>query len=296
LLAPHRIIAPGVVCFSESQIVRPSVSGFVKELHVIDGQKVSMGDKLVSLRNKAIRNQLAQAKLSYQQAANRIENYRSNQAHRDVASETKMLRKLNADITHYEKQVECLEIYAEIDGYIQMRDSTTLLDSYVKSENEIMLIAQPDQKEIVAAFPQDQFDGLPDVHGKGERRATKLWGNLFLNEVGQLRCQLKRFEPRATLPPPDILLCANVGGSIPVKNVAAQTNIATDPDSNDIQFLSPHVIAKFEIDDWASEQLHAGQRVNVILQAKATSIGYQFYKSALGWLKHKYDSAIDSAN
>ncbi len=296
LLAPHRIIAPGVVCFSESQIVRPSVSGFVKELHVIDGQKVSMGDKLVSLRNKAIRNQLAQAKLSYQQAANRIENHRSNQAHRDVASETKMLRKLNADITHYEKQVECLEIYAEIDGYIQMRDSTTLLDSYVKSENEIMLIAQPDQKEIVAAFPQDQFDGLPDVHGKGERRATKLWGNLFLNEVGQLRCQLKRFEPRATLTPPDILLCANVGGSIPVKNVAAQTNIATDPDSNDIQFLSPHVIAKFEIDDWASEQLHAGQRVNVILQAKATSIGYQFYKSALGWLKHKYDSAIDSAN
>lgn len=296
LLAPQRIIAPGVICFSESQIVRPTVSGFVKELHVTDGQKVRRGDKLISLRNKAVRNQLAQAKLSYQQAVNRIENHRSNESHRDVASETKMLRKLRADIAHYEKQVNGLEIYAEIDGYIQMQESTTLLNSYVKSENEIMMIARPDQKEIVAAFPQDQFDGLPDGHSKDVLCATELWGKLYLSEIGQLSCRLKRFEPRATLNSPDILLCANVGGSIPVKNVADRPDKATDSDLNDIQFLSPHVIAKFEIDDWASEQLHAGQRVNVILQAKATSIGYQFYKSARRWLKHKYESAIDPAN
>lgn len=296
LFVPQRVIAPGVIHFSESQIVRPTVSGFIEELHVADGQEVKAGEKLVSLRNEPVRNQLAQAKLSFRQAVNRIEQHRSNGSFGDVASESKMLRKLQADIDHYEKQVGGLELYAEIDGFVQIRDASTLLDSFVKSEDEIMLLARPGHKEIIAAIPQYQFDGLTNQYDANDNRKAELVGNLFLSEIGQLSCRLKKFEPRATVRSPDILLCANVGGSIPVKTVANKQSDSTDSELDDIQFLSPHVIAKFEIDETVGEQLNAGQRVNVILQAKATSLGYQFYKSASRWLKHKYEIAIDSAN
>ena len=295
LFVPQRVVAPGIINFAELQIVRTAVSGFVEELHVIDGQEVKIGDPLISLRNESVRNQLAQAKLSYQQAINRIENHRSSGSFSEVASETKMLRKLRADIAHYEKQVAGLVLRAEINGFVQMRDATTLLDSFVKSENEIMLISQPDQKEIVVAIPQYQFDGLSNRNHGMSGSNTKLTGHLFVSEIGQLHCHLKNFEPRATVTTPDILLCANVGGSIPVKNAATPPN-SEGSELENVQFLSPHVIAKFEIAPEIGERLHAGQRVNVILQAKATSIGYQFYKGARRWLKHKYAMAIDSAN
>lgn len=295
LFVPQRVVAPGIINFAELQIVRTTVSGFVEELHVTDGQEVKIGDQLISLRNESVRNQLAQAKLSYQQAVNRIEDHRSSGSFSDVASETEMLRKLRADIAHYEKQVAGLVLRAEINGFVQMRDVTTLLDSFVKSENEIMLIAQPDQKEIVAAIPQYQFDGLSNGN-RGERAPeTELIGSLFLSEIGQLSCRLKNFEPRATVTSPDILLCANVGGSIPVKS-ATQQQDSDSSELENVQFLSPHVIAKFEIASEIGERLHAGQRVNVILQAKSTSIGYQFYKGAKRWLRHKYEMAVDSVN
>lgn len=290
LLLPQQIVATGIVEFRDHQIVRPKSSGFVHEIFVQPNQQVTSGMALIKLANPELMNQLRQLELEEQRLNLEIEKFRADGQTSQVIAENQMLKKTRAELKYKRDLVDSLMIRATVDGKVQIRELQTLRGRYVQPGDELMVIANQNQKQILASISQHQFDGIQQTSTAREiTNQVADSGRFYVPETGLNFAPLTTFSPKATLTPVSPLLCANVGGPLAVK---AKESHPDQPSTEKYELLEPHFVVKFALNERQSRELECGRRVRLTLTGSSTSLGYQIYKSTRRWLNAKYQAAL----
>ena len=284
VLLPRTITAHGVVEAKDAQVVRVDSPGFVKRVLVRRDQFVSEGTPLIELANPELTDELAKLVLDEQKLLVELEKYRADGETSSVIAESERLRQVRSKIKHCQKQVDALKVTAGIEGRVMAGNLELLIGTYLEEGDEILTIGNAGQKEITAAISQFQLDGM----GSSNDIDWTEEGSFFLPETGSTRTQLVQVNPKATLVPVSALLCANVGGPLPVRSVS-------DEKKDKKELLEPHVTATFSLTAQQSKALSIGRRVQVTLQAQSTSLGYQLYKSSKRWLSQKIQAAVQQS-
>ena len=282
---PQQIVAHGIVESKDSQIVRAKTDGFVHQIFVKHGQRVEQGTPLVRLKNEVLENELSKLVLDQKRLQLEIEQFRAEGKTSRVISESEMLLKIMHEIEHKQNQVESLLVRAKMDGIACIYAPETLQGTFVEQGDELLTVMDPEQKKISACIPQHQLEGL----GANPADHVADTGRFYCPETGASFVQLSSLSPQATLTPINALLCANVGGPLPVTPVAAESPESGD---KDFELLEPHVAVSFALDGNQSRNLECGRLVSIRINGTSTSTGYQFYKSARRWLAQKMATAL----
>lgn len=285
-LLPRQVSAFGVVNAKDPQVVRASSNGFVEQVFVEPNQFVTSGTPLIELRNQQLRDDLAKFQLDEKKLQLEIEQFRADGKTSLVAAESERLRQVKSKIDFFQHRVEDLTIRAKIDGKVIASDLAILIGTYLKEGDEILTIAVDGQKEILAAVPQFQLDGM----GTTNRNELLDTGTFYLPETGAAKVTLAQVAPKATLVPVSKLLCANVGGPLPIRQQSL-----SGQNEKSAELLEPHVSFQFDLATELANKVAIGRRVRVILTTESTSFGYQLFKNSKRWLAKKIDLATRQA-
>lgn len=207
--APTTIRAPLVV-IHDSVVVRARTDGFVREIHVQVGQRVTRGQLLLTLDNPELLTEItktlvdiedAQTKSMIHFAESEISLWQLVQEH---------LRGLEIRRRGLVESVEYLEVRAPASGVVAAGDLKILLGQFVTAGEELLAVDRSDSYRAVALVDQGDAQFLRDV--QPQRMTATIWG------TGETKvfCRIERVHPRAGFDLPHAAFAASLGGPIAV--------------------------------------------------------------------------------
>ena len=270
--APVMTGAPGIVDYTNGEVVRASTAGFVDAVHVRDGQTVSAGDLLISLRNdevtseySSLQKKLAQETLRLQTAARDHDAGAANVASGNLDSLKKQLEEC-------QNQVDGLALHAGRDGRVVGRELTRLTGTYAKAGTELLTIGLENEKELQLSIGQTDLSTSLTLIGAPLK--VRIGTHPAVTGV------LDRVNPQATRAVPHQALAAVSGGPLPVVENENQESDSTDTALR----LTEHrftAIVKFSAEDACL--LHCGERGSASLGLQRASLGVHLWRSACRW-------------
>ena len=251
---PTAIKVPAVVEYTPATIVRSGVTGFVREIHVTEGQEVESGQTLMEIENDELVNRLEQLEIKKQQCEIEISLAVDEHDAARAYVNRQALSSLLEQIDNLKQQVQCMNVTAPRAGRIVVRDLDSLLGTFVEEGTQLMNVADEASKEIIALVGQQEIDEVRELVNTEVTVCTAGW-NSSLGVLG-------RVEPRATDTLAWKALAATEGGPLPVREHR------DDQDSPSLRLLEPLFQARIEPEPIISTELPAGMRVTA-------SIGYR---------------------
>ena len=216
LKAPATKSAPAIVQFADEQILRAKAEGFVREILVENGQLVGKDQKLMILENKQLTLDVLELEALANEALieSRIHAEKDELALSQAAMEKHegLLRQLSEK----QQQLAGLTLRAPFAGFVYQRSLDNLMGSYAKRGDPLLSIAQAATKEVVVSIDQRDLESIKENEGKSLR--------VVFPGMTVFDSELVRVNPKASAEPQHPSLCANVGGPLPVKPVAAQSD------------------------------------------------------------------------
>ncbi|NIL98010.1 MAG: HlyD family efflux transporter periplasmic adaptor subunit, partial [Planctomycetales bacterium] len=278
---PFACRAPAYVEYAPLTVLRAASDGFVRKVHVQDGQHVAAGDILVSLENKDLQIAVADLDLAIEKA--RLQSFVHQNRHELAAyqSTRKKIKSLRQQKAEREAQVRQLTIRAPAAGTVVRRQLDRLLGTYLQQGDEILSIGNGQQKEVRLSVAQEDVDLFQAAVGKAVR--IRVPGN------DTILAPLTSLEPRATRQPPHVSLCATHGGPLVVQHKEPATEDDTHGDT--VELFAPRFKGTVTLGTEQGVQLFSGQRAIVQLTDRHTSIGGHLYRSFQQWLTRKIDAA-----
>lgn len=143
------VLEPG-----KSAMLRVHVPGEVTNVYVQEGQQVSAGDLLVSLRNLPLQSELEKAKFHLVLAANRVNSAAIH--YEDLGAALKEREYLAADTTQLSNKVEMLQVTSPISGRVITPRVEDRVGSYLTEGNELVEVA--DLSTMRARIYVSEFD------------------------------------------------------------------------------------------------------------------------------------------
>ena len=280
--APVMTGAPGIVDYTNGEVVRAVTAGFVDAVHVQDGQTVSTGDLLITLRNdevtsecSSLRKKLAQETLRLQTASRDHDGGAANIASGNLDS-------LKKQLDECQHQVDGLTLRAGRDGRVVGRELARLRGTYSKGGAELLTIGLENEKEMQLSIGQtDLSTSLTLI---GEPLKVRIGTHPAVTGV------LDRVNPQATRGIPHPALAAVNGGPLPVVENEKRESNSADAELR----LTEHrftAVVRFSADD--ARLLHCGERGFASLGLQRSSLGAHLWRTAHRW----FDSQLsdDSA-
>lgn len=273
----HSIALPGVVESVDVAIVRAESPGFVEEVCVESGQAVREGDPLVRLSNHELETQRRQLVIEIERSELRSRAFQQAGELAARLAEDDNCAGLRSKLTELDQSCELLLVRAPRSGLVSASDLPSLLGSYVSPGRELMVIGNPDEKEIRVLVSQEQFEAA----------------SLSLDRVVTVRViddgfsttgTLRKLDPRATTQSPHPALCAGAGGPIATK-IAASGAATHRRDSQEL--LEPHVIGYVSLDRASSQLLGSGQLATVRIAESPRPLGHWLLERGERWLTVK---------
>lgn len=272
LPSPVMTTAPGVVDFTNGEVVRAETPGFIQSIHVNNGQNVEAGDLLLTLRNEDVttkrldlQKQLAQQDLRVQTASGE---HNSGALNVFQGTRESLLRQLH----ECQKQTDGLEIRAGRSGQIISRELHNLLGTFASAGMELMTIGVEEDKELKLSIGQRDL-----------AIATGLVGQPVKVRIGThdvVRATLVRVNPRASRSIPHPALAATNGGALTV----SQMDERESSSSKDRLRLTEHrFTAIVELPEEQATAFRCGERGTAALGLPRGSLGTHLWRSAHDW-------------
>jgi multidrug resistance efflux pump len=257
LASPATIRAPGIVEYQPLVSVRSSSPGFVRQLHVQDGDQVTAGQVLAVLENQELAAQLRMAELDIEKsvAGCRMLRQAGETAKEQAAlAAQQALRKQAAELS---RQIESLTIRAPATGKILNRNLSSWQGRYVEAGAELFLLGDERSKEIAVSIQQDDLDLLVR-HGDApvDVRFDAIGASPLVSAIDSI-------EPRAVTTPLHEALSSQFGGPLAVQLHDDPGN----PQTAGYTLLEPHFVAAVRLTEQQSEQLRAGQLATIRFQS-----------------------------
>ena len=273
--APIMISAPGIVDYTDGEVIRAVTPGFIQEVHVVDGQEVTAGELLISLTNEEISAKFfdLQQKLAQEELRQQTANRDHNGGALSVAQMN--LESLKSQLAECQKQVSGLELRANRNGCIVAQDLNRLVGTFAKPGMELMTIGREDQKELQISIGQRDLAGSLQVVGSTVR--------VRIGTHGSLSGTLQRVNPQASRTVPHEALAASNGGPLPV---VAKESSAKKDDSRETMRLTEHRftgIVQLAPED--ATHLRCGERGVASPGLIPASLGVHCWRSAHRWIE-----------
>ncbi len=251
---PTAIKVPAIVEYTPATIVRSGVTGFVREIHVTEGQQVELGQTLMEIENDELVNRLEQLEIKKQQCEIEISLAVDEHNAARAYVNRQVLGSLLEQIDNLKRQVQCMNVTAPRAGRIVVRDLDGLLGTFVEEGTQLMNVADEASKEIIAMVGQQEIDEVRALVNAEVNVCTAGW-NLSPGV-------LEVVEPQATDTLAWKALAATEGGPLPVREYR------DDQDTASLRLLEPLFQARIQPTGIMSTELPAGMRVTA-------SIGYR---------------------
>lgn len=276
LPSPFQRHAPGVVDFADLEVVRVSSPGFVKVIHVTNGQMVKAGDLLVTLHNEDLEHRATDLDLAIEQSeAKRV----GKANRREVAAAQMELRTQQAQreqLLEARKRTDALLIKAPTSGRVLARKLDQQIGNYLKEGTELLVIGDDSRKEILASVDQRDLEAFPLT---GHEVA-----HLQIQGVGDASSTQLVLEPRASTRLPHPALAAIHGGDVDVVASADE-----DQTQGDVRLSEPRFLLRASLDQDTSSRVFAGQLASAAPLADRQTIAHQLTGAFRDWARSLVD-------
>ncbi|MCA9158479.1 MAG: efflux RND transporter periplasmic adaptor subunit [Planctomycetales bacterium] len=274
---PTAISVPSVVDYLPETSLRSRTSGFIRMVHVVDGQTVNRGDRLLTIENRELVTQLEELELTWQQ--NEIRLRQATDMH--DASQQQILRMNQASLTQQMQplrtQVAALDVISPRTGRVVAPALAQRLGAYVAEGDALLTVASEADKQLIAVIGEDVVDEVRGWLGQ----AVTLRSPCF----PELKGRLERIEPRATDRLPSAALAATAGGPLAVRP-------ANDPsDVDSWRLLDPVFRGRIDLSPAASARLPAGLRLRTSFGFQSQSL-FQRWSQTIGSLWYRAQKSV----
>lgn len=229
---PFETTAPGYVEFRDSEVVRSGAPGFVKSIHVSDGQFVEEGTLLVELENRELSSEVGDLLRAIEQSELRIRGHVRAGEIAQAQVERRNRQAMQTRLTQKEKQVATLTLHAPMSGRVMSRELKWLDGTWLNEGDPVLEIGDETRKEFIACLPQEDAHRIPEDGALQVR----------LRSFGRVAGALRQTDPSASLEAPHLSLTAPNGGPLRVREVS-------DEQSADRRYelLTPHLIGRVDL-------------------------------------------------
>lgn len=266
---PTAINVPAIVEYTPETLVRSGANGFVRRIHVAEGQEVESGQLLVEIENDDLLNRLEQLEIKKQQCEIEI----SQAVNEHDAAQTYIHRKtmdsLAEKIANLKQQVQGMRVTSPCRGKVVVRDLDVLLGTFVEEGTHLMNVADDASKEIIAMIGQDEIDEVRGMVSSDVHVCTPDWK--WSSGV------LEVVEPQATNELAWRALAATEGGPLPIRQ--SREELA----SSSLRLLEPMFQARILTTGETSRDLPAGIRVTAAIGYRTDPIASRVGQRISRW-------------
>ncbi|MFO0978541.1 MAG: efflux RND transporter periplasmic adaptor subunit [Planctomycetaceae bacterium] len=279
LPAPVMMSAPGVVDFTDGETVRAETAGFVEQMLVENGQRVSKGDLLLKLRNDDVTarhvdlmHSIAQEELRRQTASNEHDSGALSIAEGNLES-------LHRQLAETQKELAGLERRASRDGVVVGSRLKELVGTFAPAGKDLMSIGLPNDKELRLSIGQRELPEALTRVGQPVR--------VRIGTRSSITGTLKRVNPRASRTIPHAALAAVNGGELPV----VQDEQKADGESP-LRLTEHRFTAVVEIPTEEAAMLFCGERGTASLGLPSMSLGHWVWRSGSDWIENQLTAQL----
>ena len=260
--SPFARRVPVIVQHKDEQIARARVAGFVDEVFVTSGQKVSKGMLLLKLRQPQLVVQQEQHKDDLEMAQRRAIQFRGQGDIAGSLAETAKANSLRRQLQEMDEQVAHLMVVAERDGIVTSPYTKKLVGSYVSKGDELVRIADPTDKELLISVGENDVEAYEQSIGKLAR--VRIRGGT------ELKATPAELRPRARQILNHQALAASAGGPIAVE---------PSESADKLRYVTPQFHGVIDLDSRIGRRLRAGQ-IGMMTIADNRSLFKRIYDAA----------------
>jgi putative peptide zinc metalloprotease protein len=271
---PLRIAAPAIVQYSGASRIYTETSGIVTAVHVQPGQKVKLGQLLFQLSNRELQAGLRELKLSIEQTRIRARQYQLQERLGAYQAELSSLENLQRKLAETQAQVDALQVLAPNPGTIVARELDALVDQFLRSGTEVLMIADEAEKKLTLSIHQDDI-----AHFRAQ-----LGQDISVSLLPPLAtdCRLDAIVPRASDEVSHDALIAPSSGPI-----AVRPNESPGAQRSQWRYLSPRFQGTVHLSAAEAQQTRVGQTAQVKLSAHDGTLGGHLYKIVRNWFRQQ---------
>ncbi len=275
LPSPLQRHAPGVVDFTDLEVVRVSSAGFVQEIRVTNGQTVEAGDELVVLHNEDLDARVTDLELAIEQS----EAKRIGQINRKELAlaqiELRNQQALKEQLAEAYLRTDALSIKAPVAGRVLARRLDQQIGNYLKEGTELLVIGDEARKEVLASIDQRDLEAfsVADIHS----------ADLRIRGAGPTASASLALEPRASTRLPHPALSAVHGGEVDV--VAS----SSDSDDDGVKLSEPRFLLRAKLDAASSSLVFAGQQASAAPLSGRRTMAEQLTSALRDWTRSLVD-------
>ncbi len=270
--------APAVVEYAPLTPVRARSSGFVREIAVESGERVTEGQVLARLSNDELQLEAAQVKIDMEESRLRCRMFKQSQQMAAYQAERKNLESLETRYAEKSRQVEQLTLTSPASGEVIARGLSSAIGSYLAEGTLLLSIGNPRDKELRVSIAQEDMDAFKMYIGREI--------DVRLPYAGRFQSPLRKIDPQATVRLPHPALGAGCGGSLPVRPSAKESD---DTEEDRSELLTPRFVARATIPARDCDRFFAGQTGYVRAAAYHRSIGTHIYASVARWVRRQLE-------
>ena len=264
--SPSVVSAPIVIEYELLSVVRSNAAGFVKTIHVVDGQMVEEGDLLVTLENPELEQELSSLLIDIEISKLRTNTLYNEEKIGEVQLEKEALISLINRKVELEQQVDDLVIYAPQAGEVLARDLDVTTGKHLTRGTEILSIGEPGEIQAVALTRQTDMDW---VSANPEAEVDLLiWGR---DKDSLIPGRISLINPRARDDLPHEAFSASVGGPLAV--VPRQQVEGKSEDDQDVMLTQPRVSVEIALTEEDRANLLPGQTGQLVIRARDENMG-----------------------
>lgn len=280
---PAGATAPGILDHQDLAVVRAETPGFVRKIHVADGEEVSQGQLLIELENEELANEVADIRVAIQQSDIRRSQFIRSHETASVQVETENHASLKKRLAEKLQQAESLTVRAPVAGRVMSRLLVWAEGTYAQPGTELVAIGDDSCKELRVSISQDDARWLETATKQADGEAAI---DVRLRSAGITKGTVRRILPGATRTPLHESLTAPAGGPLAVK-------ANSDSDSpSELVLTEPRVTAVIDLPSDVAARIPAGSFGHVWLKTEsAPTIAEAATRIATRWVEDQLDTA-----
>ncbi|KAA1257934.1 Peptidase family M50 [Rubripirellula obstinata] len=250
LVIPYqrRVMAPMVVTLDQPTEIRASVRGFVREISVVPGQAVDVGDVLCRLENKELEIDLQRLGTEISQSRHRQRVLRRERALVELEIERANELAMQTRRGELQNRIDGLLVQSQVSGTVMQSDLVDQLGTLVTAGKRLFVIADPDRIKLVAMIGQDDAVTL--------RTRDQFSADVWIGGQGRVIDEIcfDHLKPRATRDLAHPAMASALGGPLSVYSNPQAKNV-----NEQWKLVQPRVVAEARFgSDQAADQLLGG--------------------------------------
>jgi putative peptide zinc metalloprotease protein len=282
---PFASTAPGFVEHRDLAVIRAGSAGFVRIVHVADGQSVQAGKVLIELENVELATEVNDLLAAIDQADLRYNKHLKAQQHAEAQLETLNRAALEKRLLEKRRQFEALTVRAPIAGRVMSRSLALMKDTYAREGDELLTVGNEAQKEFWLSVAQSDAAQL----------TVDAPVSVRLHSSDRLKGHVRQITPQASQVPPHAALTVMAGGPLAVRPLA-DSKSSDQANQLDFEFLEPRITVRVALDEATSSELTAGVTGRAALPDKLyDNLFAGFYFTTHDWLRDKLAAATQDA-